>query len=253
MATGPDDFVCRFCLPIFIYRLCLPARLSASFADSIGIAMMQPNPRAQKRTADVLRQDSLAMADILILIRHGETEWSRSGQHTSTTDITLTEAGREAASALEQMLTPWTFSHVISSPRQRARDTARLALPNFDGVEVTEEIAEWAYGELEGKKTAEIRASRPEWDMWTGGCPGGESPSHVTTRLDALLQRVETYEGTVGIVAHGHILRALAARYIGADVSLGRNLYLDTASISVLSTHRNDPVILRWNVTSPAS
>jgi broad specificity phosphatase PhoE len=179
------------------------------------------------------------------LVRHGETEWSRSGQHTGTTDIPLTEHGEEVACSLVDRLSSVDFDLVLSSPRSRARRTAELA--GFRDVETTEDLAEWAYGEYEGVTTEEIREKVPDWTVWTHPTPGGETAQDVTARLDRVIARVNEVEGRILIFGHGHSLRGLAARWIRQPVTDGRFFKLDTATLSVLSFERETPVVLRWN------
>lgn len=181
----------------------------------------------------------------LWLVRHGETEWSRDGRHTSTTDLPLTDAGEETARALGPRLAEESFDLVLCSPRQRARRTAGLA--GFAEPEITEDLAEWSYGEYEGVTTEEVRRSVPGWTVWTHPVPGGEDATAVAERLDRVVARVRDLEGDVLVFAHGHSLRALAARWLGLDVRDGRLLRLDTATVSVLGFERERPVVLRWN------
>jgi broad specificity phosphatase PhoE len=185
------------------------------------------------------------MATRIVLIRHGQTAWSLSGQHTGRTDIPLTDAGQSAAIALKPVLAKFTFSHVLASPLSRARDTAKLA--GFDSPTIEPDLMEWNYGQYDGRTTKEIRKQQPDWDVFTHGAPGGESPADVTRRIDALLARFEKLQGTIAVFSHGHFLRCLAARYIGQPITLGRSLSLDTGSLSILGTYREDKIIERWN------
>jgi len=181
----------------------------------------------------------------LWLARHGQTEWSVAGRHTSTTDLPLLPEGEEAARALGPRLAGIPFDLVLTSPRLRARRTAELA--GFPGAEVDEDLAEWSYGAYEGVTTAEIQDRVPGWTIWTGTVPGGESAEQVGARLDHVVARVRDVDGDVLVFGHGHALRALAARWLGLPVSEGRLLRLDTATVSVLGHEREDPVVLRWN------
>jgi probable phosphoglycerate mutase len=180
----------------------------------------------------------------IVLVRHGETEWSASGQHTSFTDLPLTEKGRAAATALRDRLGP--FALVLASPRQRAWDTAHLA-----GLEPQAEpdLVEIDYGEYEGRTTKDIRVERPGWTVWADGSPGGETVEQAGARVDRVIARALEAEGDVALFAHGHILRILAARWIGLPAARGGSLKLDTASVSELGFERETRVLLRWNVT----
>jgi broad specificity phosphatase PhoE len=184
--------------------------------------------------------------DQLWLVRHGETEWSRSGQHTSTTDLPLTPAGEAAARTLIKPLAEVDFVQVLTSPRLRAIHTAELA--GFPDAEVDDDLAEWAYGDYEGLTTAQIRESVPDWSVWTHKSPGGESAAQVAERLDRVVARARAAEGKTLVFAHGHSLRALAARWLGLDVSEGRLFALDTSTISMLGVDRGTQVVRRWNL-----
>ncbi|MCX4472401.1 histidine phosphatase family protein [Micromonospora sp. NBC_01655] len=187
----------------------------------------------------------------IALVRHGETEWSASRRHTSYTDLDLTPDGERQARALGGVLGGWRFARVLSSPRTRALRTARLA-----GLAVTAtdpDLAEWNYGEYEGRTTADIQADRPGWDIWTDGCPGGESPAEVGERLDRVLGRIAALldSGDVALVGHAHSLRVLGARWIGLPPAAGGRLRLDTATVSVLGHEHGRRVIQRWNQSAP--
>lgn len=179
------------------------------------------------------------------LARHGETEWSRDHQHTSTTDLPLTEPGEEAARALGSTLGDQDFSLVLTSPLQRARRTAELA--GFGDAEVDDDLIEWRYGEYEGITTAEIREHVPGWTVWTHPTPGGETAAQVGERLDRVVARLRSVEGRALVFGHGHALRALTARWLEQEVGDGRHYRLDTATVSVLGYERETPVLLRWN------
>ncbi|WP_328346963.1 histidine phosphatase family protein [Micromonospora sp. NBC_00421] len=183
----------------------------------------------------------------IILVRHGETSWSASRRHTSYTDLELTADGERQARALAGVLTGQRFARVLASPRRRARHTAQLAGLTVD--EVDDDLAEWNYGEYEGRTTAEIQQERPDWTIWTDGCPGGESPAQLGVRVDRLLARVVPLLelGSVAFVGHAHTLRVVGARWIGLPVSGGGKLRLDTATVSVLGHEHGRQVILRWN------
>jgi len=181
----------------------------------------------------------------LWLVRHGETEWSRDGKHTSVTDLDLTEKGVEVAGTLRERLADSSFDLVLSSPRHRARRTAELA--GFADVEVDADLVEWDYGDYEGITTPEIRETVPGWTVWTHPTPGGETADQVTERLDRVVARVRKAEGRVLVFGHGHSLRALTARWIEQPVTEGRFFQLDTATVSTLGYERDFPVVLRWN------
>ena len=182
----------------------------------------------------------------LWLVRHGETEWSKSGQHTSRTDIPLTELGRRQAASVARKLADHEFTLVLSSPKARALETARLA--GFGArVETTEDLLEWDYGEDEGRTTPEIREDRPGWTVWADGPRGGETADEVAARVDRVIARVREDDGDVLVFAHGHVLRVLAARWIGEPPSEGRFFELGTATVSVLGWEREAPTIERWN------
>lgn len=187
-------------------------------------------------------------ASTLYLVRHGETEWSRDGRHTSTTDLPLTAAGEETARALAPTLARQDFDLVLTSPRRRARHTAELA--GFPDAQDEPDLAEWDYGDYEGVTTPQIRETVPGWTIWTHPVPGGETAADVTTRLDRVVERVRSLEGTVLVFAHGHSLRALTARWLGLDVAEGRHFLLDTATVSVLGDDRGQSVVERWNVSA---
>jgi len=182
--------------------------------------------------------------DRLWLVRHGETEWSRSGRHTGSTDLPLTEAGQEAARALRSKLEGVDFDDAVCSPLQRARRTAELA--GFGEVRLDPRLVEWDYGDYEGITTPDIRRTEPDWSVWTHGAPGGESVEQMGARMDAALADLRDDARTL-VVGHGHMLRALTARWLGQPVSAGAHYKLDTATVSVLGYERETPVILRWN------
>jgi probable phosphoglycerate mutase len=183
----------------------------------------------------------------IVLIRHGETEWSAAHRHTSYTDLQLNPDGDRQARAVRGQLAGRSFAAVISSPRLRALRTAELAGLAVTAVDA--DLAEWNYGSYEGRTTNEIQAERPDWDLWTDGCPDGESPEQVAARLDRVLARASSLlaDGDVALVAHGHSLRVAGARWIGLTATGGGRLRLDTATVSVLGYEHGRPVILRWN------
>lgn len=183
------------------------------------------------------------------IVRHGETEWSRSGRHTGTTDLALTAQGEQDAIALTPALAGVHFDLVLCSPRQRARRTAELA--GIPAAEITDQLTEWDYGEYEGRTRVDIQAERPGWSVWVDGCPGGESPQQVTRRVDRVIARVRATEGRVLLFAHGHILRSLAARWLEQSVGLGAHLELATGRVSVLGHDRGTPTLELWNAPTP--
>jgi broad specificity phosphatase PhoE len=183
----------------------------------------------------------------VVLVRHGQTEWSRSGKHTSTTDLPLTEEGDRAARALAPALRDRSFALVLSSPRLRARTTCSLA--GFRG-ELDEDLAEFDYGSYEGLTTNEIRETRPDWSLWRDGAPGGETPAAVGERVDRVIARCLAADGDCALFAHGHVLRILAARWVELPPSDGARFALDTASVSELGFERETRVVWKWNRTS---
>jgi broad specificity phosphatase PhoE len=184
----------------------------------------------------------------VFLVRHGETEWSRTGQHTGRTDIPLTSEGERAADHLKQILRNRTFAAVFTSPLLRARETARRA--GFPDALVDKDLREWDYGIYEGRTTLDIRKDTPEWSIWLSPIPNGESLDHVAERARRVIERVtQETSGDVVVFAHGHILRVFAACWIGHSPGVGRYLGLDTASISVLGYERKTRVIRNWNLT----
>ena len=180
------------------------------------------------------------------LARHGETEWSLSGQHTGITDIPLTENGRNLAKRLAPVLATEMFALVLTSPLERARTTCELA--GFGAhAEIDRDLMEWNYGEYEGLTPKQIDAQAPGWMIFTDGCPGGESPAQVSARADRLVARVRSVEGDVALFAHGHIFRVFAARWLGLPATAGCHFLLDTATLSILSYYRDVPAVKRWN------
>ena len=188
---------------------------------------------------------------IIYLARHGETAWSLSGQHTGLTDLPLTARGERNASRLRQRLAGLTFAKVFTSPLQRARRTCELA--GFGPVaEIDNDLLEWNYGEYEGRRTSEIRAGRPNWQLFRDGCPGGESPQQVAARADRAVCRLRAVEGDVLLFSSGHFLRVLAVRWIGLELTANARLFmLSTASLSALGYEDSleRPVIRLWNET----
>ena len=183
---------------------------------------------------------------MIVLLRHGQTEWSLSGQHTGATDIPLTADGEQQARDARARMPTTDFAHVLVSPRQRARRTAELA-GIADDATVTDDLVEWDYGDYEGRTTDEIHESAPGWYLWEDGCPGGESPAEVEERVDRLIERVCDLDGDVALVAHGHVLRAVGARWLRSPIELGGRLKLGTAAVCVLTTEHDRRAIEFWN------
>ena len=184
----------------------------------------------------------------ITLIRHGQTQWSAQGRHTSRTDLPLTDQGEQEARALGGALAGYPFAAVLCSPRQRARRTAELA--GLAVTEVLDDLAEWDYGSYEGSTTADIRGQRPGWDLWRDGCPQGESVAEVGDRLDRVLARAAELAATgpVAVIGHGHSLRVGAARWVGLVPDAGALLLLGTATWSRLGYEHGHRAIARWNV-----
>jgi broad specificity phosphatase PhoE len=190
------------------------------------------------------------MAPVVILVRHGQTEWTISGQHTGLTDIPLTDHGREQARALCGPLAERKLALVLSSPLSRALETCRLAGLG-DQVQTDDDLMEWDYGDYEGRTTADIRDGRPKWSLWLDGAPGGETAAAVGARVDRVIAEVREVmaetEADVALFGHGHGLRVLAARWLGLTPADGRLFALDPATLSLLGYERENPVIRRWN------
>jgi len=184
---------------------------------------------------------------LVCLIRHGETEWSLSGQHTGVTDIPLTENGRKVAKLLAPILARQTFALVLTSPLERARKTCELAGLG-DRAEIDRDLIEWDYGEYEGLTPKQIHARAPGWMLFKDGCPAGEAPEQVGARVDRVITKVRALEGHVALFAHGHIFRVFAARWLGLPAVAGCHFLLDTATLNVLSYYRGIPAVKRWNV-----
>jgi len=180
------------------------------------------------------------------LVRHAETEWSKSGRHTGRTDVPLTDAGRDRGRELASELAGRAFALVLTSPLERARETARLAGLG-DACEVREDLLEWDYGDYEGVTTADIRKDRPGWYLWRDGVPNGETAAEVGARCDRIIEEILGVDGDVALFAHGHILRILAARWLSLPPERGASLALGTASISELGFERETRVIEHWN------
>jgi broad specificity phosphatase PhoE len=181
-----------------------------------------------------------------VLVRHGETEWSRTGKHTGRTDIPLTERGRQQAQAVGAALKHRELGLVLTSPLRRALETCELAGFGERAVK-RDELREWDYGTYEGRTTAEIRKERPGWTLWRDGVPEGESIAEVGARVDRVIAELRSVDGDALLFAHGHVLRVLAARWLGLEPDAGRLLALDPATISALGYERETSVIRLWN------
>ncbi len=188
---------------------------------------------------------------VLVLVRHGDTAWSRSGQHTGRTDIPLLEEGRRMATELREPLRAWDFAAVWTSPLSRASETCALA-GYGDVAEMRSDLMEWDYGTFEGKTKAEIRSTSPNWTLWADGVPCGESARDVGARADRIIAEARSVEGDVLLFAHGHLLRVLAARWLGLPPTEGRLFTLGTASISMLGldSDGDQQVLQLWNDTT---
>jgi len=182
----------------------------------------------------------------LWLIRHGETAWSLSGQHTGRTDIPLTPRGVAQAEMLARRIAKKQFAMVLTSPLVRARETCRLA-GHLAGARIDPDLTEWDYGSFEGRRTVDIEKEIPGWNIWTGALPGGETPEQVGARVDRVIARASGVDGDVALFAHGHLLRILAARWLTLPAVGGRYFALDTASLSVLGHERGLTVVRAWN------
>lgn len=188
----------------------------------------------------------------MVLVRHGETEWSRTGQHTGRSDLPLTAIGEEQATALRPVLSRRTFGLALASPLTRAARTAELA--GLPAMELEPALVEWDYGSYDGRTTVDIQRERPGWTVWNGGTPDGETAEAVGIRADRVLERVRRFQADddrdVALVGHGHALRVLAARWLGLPPVCGRLFQLDTATVSVLSEEHRCPVLRRWNLSA---
>ncbi|MEO6004680.1 MAG: histidine phosphatase family protein [Opitutus sp.] len=186
----------------------------------------------------------------IYFIRHGETAWSLTGHHTGRTDLPLTEKGEQEAHELRQWIRPLTFDHVFVSPRKRARQTCEIC--ELAARAMTDpDLAEWDYGDYEGQHSDAIHVERPGWNIFTDGCPGGESCEQITVRADRLIARLCTLSGSVVVFSHGHFGRAFGVRWIGLPLIQARHFLLGTASLSVFANHSDrvdPPVIVQWNL-----
>jgi broad specificity phosphatase PhoE len=188
------------------------------------------------------------MPRALWLVRHGETEWSRSGAHTGRTDLPLTDDGRRNASALARWVAGRPFALVLTSPLSRARETCALAGCGSQAL-VDPNLREWDYGDYEGRSTSDIQEDRPGWSLWRDGVPNGETIQQVASRADAVIARALSQDGDTALFAHGHILRILAARWLEQPHEEGRLFALGTGSLSTLGYERETRVITRWNLS----
>lgn len=191
----------------------------------------------------------MASHQAIVLVRHGETEWSRDGRHTSRTDLPLTEVGEKQAKRLGSALAGRSFALVLTSPLQRARRTCELA--GLTNVEPVDDLRELDYGVYEGRTTAEIQAEVPGWTVWTSPLPGGETLDEAAARADRTIERIRSAHGDVAVFGHGHMLRILGVRWCGFPVAAGGHLELSTASISVLGFEHAAATIRSWNQTLP--
>ncbi len=188
----------------------------------------------------------MPVSEQITLVRHGETDWSRSLRHTGATDVPLTERGRQQAAALAPRLDGMAFDLVLTSPLQRAVQTCELAGLG-ERAQREPALVEWDYGDYEGITSEEIHRERPGWTIFADGAPAGESPAQVGVRADAVIERLEAVEGPCAVFAHGHILRVLAARWIGRPPADGARLILDTGTLSTMGRSHGLRVITRWN------
>ena len=190
---------------------------------------------------------------MIALVRHGQTEWSASGRHTSTTDIPLTTVGEDQARTVPATLATLGIRPAVvwTSPRLRAARTATLAGLTVDAVQ--DDLAEWNYGAYEGRTTADIRTQRPDWDLFRDGCPDGESPAQISARADRVLALATTtaVDGDLVLVCHGHMSRVLAARWVALPVTAAASIAMDPAAVTVLGTQHAAPIILHANVPAP--
>lgn len=186
----------------------------------------------------------------VVLVRHGETAWSKDGRHTGTSDIPLTATGREEARRLKLELAHWEFALVLSSPLERALDTCRLA-GYGDVAQIRRDLAEWDYGRYDGKTSAQIAEERPGWSLWRDGGPGGEKAADVGKRVDRVIAEIRQTNGDVLLFAHGHVLRVLTARWLSQGPEAGRYYALGTAALSELGYEHENAVIVRWNLPPP--
>ena len=182
----------------------------------------------------------------VVLIRHGKTKWALEGRHTSFTDMSLTEKGREEAGLLKKALKNWQFKQVFCSPLKRALETCELA-GVADGVIVDPDLTEWNYGCFEGLTTEQIQKKIPGWDLFEHGCPEGDSPARVCERVDRIVKRVQAIDGDVAVFSHGHLSRVFATRWVNQPIEESDMFVLDTATLNVLGAYHDTPTIVTWN------
>jgi probable phosphoglycerate mutase len=186
---------------------------------------------------------------VIVLVRHGETEWSRTGRHTSRTDIALSPTGRRHAAAIGRRMRGLEWAAVLTSPMRRARETCELAGLGGQAV-VDEDLREWDYGDYEGLTTPEILERDPSWSLWRDGCPGGEQPADVGRRADRVIGRLKAVGGDAVVFAHGHVLRVVGARWASEPPAFGSRLMLSTASLSTLGWEHGVQALTVWNDTT---
>ena len=214
---------------------------SHPYADSAALPF--PRSAPQSSPEPLIRRLN---SQRVFLVRHGETEWSLSGQHTGITDIPLTEHGRLAATWLARIFAQEPFALVLCSPLQRARATCDIA--GFGArAEIDRDLMEWDYGEYEGLTAKQIQKVAPDWLLFRDGCPGGENADQVGVRIDRVIAKARAVDGLVAIFAHGHVFRVLVARWLGLPAAAGCHFLLDTSTISVLGYYRGIPAVKRWN------
>ena len=184
----------------------------------------------------------------VVVIRHGETEWSAARKHTGSTDVPLTDAGRRQAQDVRAEVAGREFVRVLTSPSSRAVETCRIAGLG-DRAEIRDDLHEWDYGKYEGVTTAQIRSQRPDWSLWRDGCPGGESPAEVGARADRVVAALRQLDGDVAVFGHGHFLRVLTARWLELPPARGASFGLDTAAVGALGWERENAAIWLWNRT----
>ena len=190
----------------------------------------------------------------IYFVRHGETAWSLTGQHTGITDIALTPDSENEARNLAEYFSAISFAHVFTSPRQRARRTCEL-LQLGNPPEIDQDLSEWNYGAYEGQRSVDILESRPDWNLWKDGCPDGEMPDQVAARADRLIAHLRTLHGNVALVSHGHFGCALAVRWIGLAIAEGQHFVIDPASIGILGEaprHADVHALVLWNASAKA-